>query len=188
MSACWSYTMPRARSSPAARRANRTASPPWASGEGTATSVGDRREPALCDDRSAGDAITVDTSAVRPGRRARITGPLAALDRLQHEEEQHGPDEGHQDRPQVELVDPVRAGGAEQRAAEHGADDADKDRKQAAPTLELRDPGGQGAGDEAHDDPTQDAHRRRPYTLARKSGVRWREGGHTDVPAVGSAP
>src|SRR4051812_37311295 len=133
--------MPRARSSPAASRAKSTASPPpWAWG-GTHTSVG---------------VATIVTCLLR---RARRTGSLPALDRLEHEQEEHGADEGDEDRPDVELVDPPGTGGVEQRAAEHRADDADDDREQASSPVELRDPRGQRTGDEPDDNPSEDAHR-----------------------------
>src|SRR5205085_2108409 len=77
---------------------------------------------------------------------AKISAPL---DGLEHEEEDHGADEGDEDGPDVELVDPAGAGGVEQGAAEHGAHDAHDDREEAAPPIEPRDPGGQGPGDEA---------------------------------------
>ncbi len=82
----------------------------------------------------------------------------AAGDGLEHEQEQNRTECGDEDAANRELVDPGAVDRAHQEAPDEGTEDAHRHRVEAAAAVVLDDPPGEPAGEQAHEDPADDAH------------------------------
>ena len=78
---------------------------------------------------------------------------LAAGDGLQDEEEQDGAERGDEDRADVEVVHALPSDEMHQRATDHRAEDADRDRVETPLPVVLDDPACEQTGEEADEDP-----------------------------------